>query len=666
MTPATTEPDTRATGDGPGTPAARPGDDLPAPPRPPADAPATLGALLRPVRAALAGSAALAAVAAFAGVVPLIALVELAGVLLPGVSGGAVDEGAAWGWAGIAAGALALRLVLMLAASTLSHLADVALGASVRRSVVRRLGRVPLGWFTERNSGLVKKAVQDDVGALHHLVAHSVTELTTAVVVPLTIVGYLLLTDPLMTLVTLLPVAAGMLGLRIATRGTTEKMVEYAGSLGRLGSVTVGFVDGITEVKSFGTIGRAHRAYREAAEDFDGKHYAWMRSSSAGATFMELALSPMTLLLTTVVAGAGLLRAGLLDGPLELLPFIVLGLAIPAPVLAVGFNYHALLAARGAADRVRQILAEPELPSVAHGPGLSASGSTIRFESVDFSYGETAALRGIDLTLAPGTMTALVGPSGSGKSTLAKLLARFHDPVSGRVTVDGTDLRRLPFAELYRHVGFVFQDTTPLRVSLRDNIRLARPDATDEEVMRAARAAHIADVIERLPEGLDSVIGTDATLSGGECQRVAIARAILADRPVLILDEATSAVDPDSEAVIQRALNALAADRTVLVVAHRLHTVRHADTIVVLDGGRIAARGTHDELLSGGGLYPALWAAHNGGEASASGTGPAAPGAAPRPPAGPAREPAPESGAGPVPEPGHDDRSDRREGPAPR
>ncbi|MFD9717269.1 ABC transporter ATP-binding protein [Streptomyces sp. NPDC059076] len=644
MSPTTTGVDTPAPASG--TPAEE--SPPPAAPTAPTDAPATLGALLRPVRGPLTTSAALAAVAAFAGVVPLICLVELAGVLLPKVTGGTVDEGAAWTAAWIAAGALALRLVLMLAASTVSHLADVRLGSSVRRAVVRRLGRVPLGWFTERNSGLVKKAVQDDVGALHHLVAHSVTELTTAIVVPATILGYLLLSDPLMTVVTLLPVAAGMLGLKIATRGTTGKLVEYAGSLGRLGSVTVGFVDGIAEVKSFGTIGRAHEAYREAADDFDGRHYAWMRSSSAGATFMEIALSPMTLLLTTTAAGAALLRAGWLEGPLELLPFIVLGLAIPAPVLAVGFNYHALLAARGAADRVRQILAEPELPSVPHGPRLPAEGSTVRFEAVDFSYGETSALRGIDLTLAPGTMTALVGPSGSGKSTLAKLLARFHDPVSGRVTVDGTDLRRLPFADLYGHVGFVFQDTTPLRVSLRDNIRLARPDASDDDVMRAARSAHIADVIERLPEGLDSVVGTDAILSGGECQRIAIARAILADRPVLILDEATSAVDPDSEASIQQALNALAADKTVLVVAHRLHTVRHADSIVVLDGGRIAARGTHDELLAGGGLYPALWAAHTGGEPGGSDA---------------LRESPPPA---PDPSTGLDDRSDSREGPAPR
>lgn len=584
-----------------------------------ATAPATLAALLRPVRAQLALSALFAAVAAFAGVVPLICLVELAGVLLPGATGGEVDQDAAWRLVWIATGALALRLILMLAASTVSHLADVRLGATVRRRVVDRLGRLPLGWFTERNSGLVKKAVQDDVGALHHLVAHSVTEMTTAVVLPATIVTYLLLNDLVMTALTLLPVAAGMLGLKVATRGTSEKIVAYAGSLATLGSTTVQFVDGIAEVKSFGTVGKAHKAYSEAAEDFDDKHYAWMRSSSAGATFMELALSPMTLLLTTALGGGALLQAGWLEQPQELLPFVVLGLAIPAPLLAVGFNYHALMAARSAADRVREVLAEPELPSVPHGRGSLPADAEVTFEKVDFAYGETEVLRDVSLTLRPGTVTALVGPSGSGKSTLAKLLARFQDPVAGRITIDGTDLRELPLAELYRHVGFVFQETSPLHMSLRDNIRLGRPDASEEDVLAAARAAQLDDVVARLPKGLDSVLGVEAPLSGGECQRVAIARALLADRPVLILDEATSAVDPDNEAAIQQALDALTTDRTLLVVAHRLHTVRHADTILVLDDGRIVERGTHGTLLTHGTLYPALWSAHSGEPQAAAG-----------------------------------------------
>ncbi|MEU9608285.1 ABC transporter ATP-binding protein [Streptomyces sp. NPDC048057] len=584
------------------------------PPPDPTPAPTTLGALLRPVLGRLVLTALCSAVAAVASVVPLVCLVELARILLPGLTGDPIDEGEAWTAVAVAAAALALRLVLLLCASTVSHLADVRLGSLLRRRVVGHLGRVPLGWFTQRNSGLVKKAVQDDVGALHHLVAHSVTELTTALVVPAVIVGYLLLSDPLMTVITLVPVAAGMLGLKIATRGTTQKLIEYAGSQARLGSVAVQFADGITEVKTFGTLGRAHDAYREAAEDFDDRHRDWMRSSSAGATFMELALSPMTLLLTTVVAGGALVHSGYLDGPLELLPFVVLGLAIPAPVLAVGFNYHALLAARGAADRVREILAESVLPTPAEPASAPDADAALRLESVDFDYGDHAALRGIDLTLRPGTMTALVGSSGSGKSTLAKLAARFHDPSAGRITLGGTDLRSLSFEDLYAHIGFVFQDTTPLRVSVRDNIRLARPGADDTEVLRAASAARLTEVIERLPRGLDSVIGDDAVLSGGECQRIAIARAILADRPLLVLDEATSAVDPDSEAAIQQALSALSAGRTLLVIAHRLHTVRGADTIAVLDGGRIVEQGTHEELLASGARYSALWAAHQGDE----------------------------------------------------
>jgi ATP-binding cassette subfamily B protein len=211
--------------------------------------------------------------------------------------------------------------------------------------------------------------------------------------------------------------------------------------------------------------------------------------------------------------------------------------------------------------------------------------------------------------LAPGTVTALVGASGAGKSTLAALLARFWDPTGGRITIGGVDLREIAGDELYRHVGLVLQDVRLLRASVRDNIRLACPDASDEQVEAAARAASIHERITRLPQGCDTIIG-DGALSGGETQRLAIARTLLADTPVIVLDEATAHADPDSEAAVQDALSHLAVGRTVLVIAHRLHTIVDVDQIVVLDDGQVAQTGTHAELLEQGGRYAELWRAH--------------------------------------------------------
>lgn len=216
----------------------------------------------------------------------------------------------------------------------------------------------------------------------------------------------------------------------------------------------------------------------------------------------------------------------------------------------------------------------------------------------------------MSLRLTPGTVTALVGPSGSGKSTLASLVTRFHDVTGGRITVGGADVREIASERLYRHIGFVLQDVQLLRTSVRDNIRLARPDASEEEVRAAARAAQIDRRIEALPRGYDSVVGEEAVLSGGEAQRVSIARALLADAPVLVLDEATAFADPESEAAIQDAIARLVRGRTVLVIAHRLPTIVEADQIAVLSGGRITERGRHPELLAENGLYARMWASH--------------------------------------------------------
>jgi ATP-binding cassette subfamily B protein IrtA len=288
------------------------------------------------------------------------------------------------------------------------------------------------------------------------------------------------------------------------------------------------------------------------------------------------------------------------------------------PVLAMSYAEQELRAGREAQQRIGALLATPDAPRPA-APAVPADAG-VRLEQVSFSYdGEHPVLSKVSLDLAPGTVTALVGPSGAGKSTLASLIPRLFDPTAGQIVLGGVDLRDIAEQDLTRHVGVVFQQVQLLRASVRDNIRLAATDATDEQVEAAARAAQIHDRITALPHGYDSVIGQDAVLSGGEQQRVSIARALLTDAPVLVLDEAASFADPDSEVAVQRAIAALCHGRTVLVIAHRLRSITGADQIVVLDVGRVVESGRHVDLLRRGGLYAALWNAGHGSDEQAGG-----------------------------------------------
>ncbi|MEM1134123.1 MAG: ABC transporter ATP-binding protein [Pseudomonadota bacterium] len=564
--------------------------------------------LLAPVKAKLVIACIFQAVSAVAGVVPFVAVAELGRALL---QAGGPDSQRAWWIAGIAVAALALRLVCLIIANLITHFADLDFQRDIKKRMAGRLSRAPLGWFDDRNAGALKKAMQDDVSALHQLIGHSYLNLTAAAVTPLVALGYLLWADWRLALVALIPAIIGAMLYSLQFRGYGENMAAYNQSITDVNAASVEFVQGISVIKTFGQARQAYGRFVDRTQEFIEFFWRWVRDLLVLSATTEVVLSPLFSLLVVTVAGWLLIGAGSAT-LLDMLPAVVLVPALTAPFITLSYSSNDLMLAKPAAERIVALLDTEVLPSAA--TPQTPGDNRVVYDKVSFSYdGETEVLKDIDLTLEPGTVTALVGPSGSGKSTLARLLPRFWDVGGGAISIGGVPVTEMAPQDLYARVGFVFQHVQLLRGSIAENIALGRPDATAAEVEGAARTAQIHERITELPRGYESVVGEDARLSGGEAQRVSIARAILADAPIVVLDEATAFTDPEAEAAIQDGLSQLIAGRTLLVIAHRLQTITGVDQICVMDKGRIVERGTHDDLMRQNGLYTRLWQASEGG-----------------------------------------------------
>ena len=543
--------------------------------------------LSRPVRGWIGVAQLLTVASAVLGVVPYIALVRLGDLLLSAYrTDSPVDADRARGVLMLLLAAYGARLGLYFVALLLTHVADLKMRDGLRRSIVERLSRAPLAWFSDKGSGAVRKAVQDDASMVHTVIAHGPVDKTNALVSPLALLVYVFTLDWRLGLLSICTVPMYGLTYSLTLRGMTEKTAEMDGKLERVSSTMVEFIAGIAVVKAFGRVGHAHANYIEQAEKFGKFYRAWAMPLVTTAALSQMWISIPVLLFVNLGGGALLIDAGAVDVP-QALAATLIALVLPGTIMTVTTIVWSYQRAGGAAVRLCEMLDVPVLPS-AENP-RKPDGIRVRVDDVEYSYGQTKALKGVSLTLEPGTVTALLGPSGSGKSTLATLIARFDDPDSGSISIGGVDLREMSQETLFSTVSFVLQDAQLLEASVRDNIALGKPDASIEEVREAARVARIDDVVMALPRGYDTVIGGDTDLSGGQEQRIAIARAVLLDTPVLILDEATAMADPESEAEIQQALTALAKGKTVLVIAHRPGSIRGADQIVVLEGGRVRA-----------------------------------------------------------------------------
>ena len=503
-----------------------------------------------------------------------------------------------------------LSYLVYVCALLCSHLSAFRVATNLRLAVTKHLAELPLG-FTERfGSGQLRKIIQESTGAAETYLAHQLPDQAGAMATPVGLLVLLFAFDWRLGLLSLIPVFLGFAVMSAMTgKRMEEKMRQYGNALAAMSNEAVEYVRGIPVVKTFGQSVFSFKRFKATIDEYE----KWV------VAYTKEMRRPM-LLYTAAVNGvfAFLIAGGLLftrngvtpEFLLNLLFYIIITPVISLTLTKIMYMSENKMVVADALSRIDSVLDAEPVP--AFGQPQHPQNSSVTLRDVHFSYdGKAEVIKGVSMDIKPGQTVALVGPSGGGKSTLASLICRFFDVQGGSVSIGGADVRAIPKEELMDTVAFVFQNSKLLKGTIWDNVRLGRPDATEEEVLAALKTAQCMDIIEKFPEGIHTVIGSKGVyLSGGEQQRIAIARAVLKNAPVLILDEATAFADPDNEAKVQAAFAALAQGKTVIMIAHRLSTVVHADCIYVVEDGQIAESGTKDELCARGGLFAKMWQAY--------------------------------------------------------
>ena len=518
-----------------------------------------------------------------------------------------------YGWCAVGFAVLAM-LVYMLAL-VCSHLAAFRVQAEMRSRMMKHIMTLPMGFMDEEGSGRIRKIVDESSAATETYLAHQLPDKWVATATPIGLIILLLVFDWRLGLLSLIPVGLGflimntMMGARMQ-----EKMGEYQNALEEMSSEAVEYVRGIPVVKTFGQSVFSFKRFRESIKKYEKWTISYTKDLRMPMTLLTTAINGVFAILIAATFWLGEIQSGGANSAflLNLMFYIIITPIITVTMTKMMYAGENMMIVEDALKRTDGLLAKKALPQT-NAPE-HPKDSSISLQNLSYRYdgAKADAIHNISLDVKAGEHIALVGPSGGGKSTLAKLVARFADPYEGSIRIGGADVRNIKESELMDTVSFVFQDSKLIKRSILDNVRMGNQNATREQVLEALKEAQCQDILAKLPDGIDTVIGSKGTyLSGGEAQRIAIARAMLKNSPILILDEATAFADPDNEAKVQAAFSRLSRGKTVIMIAHRLSSVTDADRICVLQEGEITQSGTHQELLKKGGTYEHMWREFN-------------------------------------------------------
>ena len=515
-----------------------------------------------------------------------------------------------YGWAAV--GFAILSMLVYVCALMCSHLAAFRVQANIRTSLMRHILTLPMGFLDKDGTGKIRKIVNESSAATETYLAHQLPDQAGAIATPAGLLVLLMVFDFRLGLLSLIPVVAAFLIMGTMTgQRMKDKMEEYQNALDEMSSEAVEYVRGIPVVKTFGQSVFSFKRFQTSIQKYEKWTIAYTKEMRIPMTVYTTAINAVFAVLiaaTFFFTGKGGDNTFLLN----LLFYIIITPIITVTMNKIMYSSENQLIVADAISRIESILEKKPLPETAH--AQEPENNSITFENVSFRYedGGRDALHQIILTIKEGEHVAFVGPSGGGKTTLTSLVARFFDTTEGRILIGNKDVKEISSKQLMDMVSFVFQDSKLLKTSILENVRMGKKDATREEVMQALKEAQCEDIIAKLPDGIDTVIGSSGTyVSGGEAQRLSIARAMLKNAPILILDEATAFADPDNEAKVQEAFSRLSKGKTVIMIAHRLSSIVDADRICVLKDGSIAEEGTHETLLQKNGVYAHMWEEYN-------------------------------------------------------